>query len=319
MNLIENNKKTKLVSIIIPVYNREHLVKDTLESIKNQTYKNWECIIVDDGSTDNTYIVIEDFIKNDSRFSLWKRPVLLEKGHCSCRNYGFEISNGEYVNWFDSDDIMHEDFIFEKMKQFSLKDYDFVSCEIAEFVEDLSSSRKILNNYEDDILSNYFIGKISFYSVCAMWKKDFLIKHNLFFDNKLIPLEDWKLNIDVLLITENYFLLKKVLIYYRMHDTSISSKLANYDNQLILQEFYCRKNMYSLFKQKNILRFIVTEFYTKRLLFLLRALLINKNIKSISILFEILKTQKVSLKIKTRTVIGFVSFWIFRKGYRFLK
>lgn len=63
-----------LVSIIVPTYNRSHLIIETLLSVRNQIFDAWECIIVDDGSTDDTITVVTDFIKGDNRFRLLVRP-----------------------------------------------------------------------------------------------------------------------------------------------------------------------------------------------------------------------------------------------------
>lgn len=98
---------TPLVSIIIPTYNRAYLIKETLDSVLLQAYTNWECIVVDDGSTDNTKKIIEEYLKKDSRFQYFSRPTNKPKGANACRNYGFEQSKGEYIQWFDSDDLMH--------------------------------------------------------------------------------------------------------------------------------------------------------------------------------------------------------------------
>ena len=100
-----------LLSIIIPTYNRAHLIGETLDSVLGQTYKNWECIIVDDGSTDKTPEVIANYIQKDSRFQFYNRPSDRPKGANACRNFGYEISTGKYVKWFDSDDIMHPEFL----------------------------------------------------------------------------------------------------------------------------------------------------------------------------------------------------------------
>ena len=70
----------KLVSIIIPTYNRAHLIGETIVSIQNQSYENWECIIVDDGSTDNTEILVFKLIKNDSRILFYKKNVIARQG-----------------------------------------------------------------------------------------------------------------------------------------------------------------------------------------------------------------------------------------------
>ena len=90
-----------LISIIIPTYNRAHLISETLESILAQTYTNWECIIVDDASTDNTVEIIDKFIKKDNRFTLYIRPNDLPKGASSCRNLGIKNNNGKYVLFSD--------------------------------------------------------------------------------------------------------------------------------------------------------------------------------------------------------------------------
>ena len=66
---------TPLISIIIPTYNRAHLIGETLDSILVQTYPNWECIVVDDGSTDTTADVMREYIKKDNRFQYHQRPM----------------------------------------------------------------------------------------------------------------------------------------------------------------------------------------------------------------------------------------------------
>jgi glycosyltransferase involved in cell wall biosynthesis len=95
-----------LISIIIPTFNRAHLIGETLDSVLAQTYSNWECIVVDDGSADETEALINTYIALDSRFQYCKRPDKHLPGGNGARNYGFELSKGNYIQWFDSDDIM---------------------------------------------------------------------------------------------------------------------------------------------------------------------------------------------------------------------
>src|SRR5690554_6036808 len=91
-----------LVSIIIPVFNRANLIGETLDSVLTQCYSNWECIVIDDGSTDHTIEIINGFCIKDYRFKLFIRNRE-PKGAPTCRNIGLSIANGQYINFFDSD------------------------------------------------------------------------------------------------------------------------------------------------------------------------------------------------------------------------
>lgn len=111
--------KDFLVSIIIPTYNRVNLLGETLNSVLKQTYTNWECIVVDDGSSDATYKLMKSYCKRDARFQYHQRPADRPKGANTCRNYGFELSKGEYVKWLDSDDLLSIDLILSQVMVFN--------------------------------------------------------------------------------------------------------------------------------------------------------------------------------------------------------
>lgn len=98
-----------LVTIIMATFNRAHLIAETLQSIQKQTYTNWECFIIDDGGTDNTLEVLQPILANDIRFRYLKRPNTYKKGLPGCRNYGLDIAKGNYIIFFDDDDIVHPD------------------------------------------------------------------------------------------------------------------------------------------------------------------------------------------------------------------
>jgi len=95
-----------LVSIIIPTYNRAHLISETLDSVLSQTYANWECIVVDDGSTDNSLNIIQQYCERDDRFKFFARPSNRNKGASCCRNIGLENTKGKYIQFLDSDDLL---------------------------------------------------------------------------------------------------------------------------------------------------------------------------------------------------------------------
>lgn len=107
-----------LVSIIVPSYKQAHFLNDSLQSVLNQTYSNWECIIVNDGSPDNTSQIAAHWCGTDSRF------IYLEKqngGISSARNAGLDIVKGSYVQFLDADDYLHPEKLNKSL--FKIKDH----------------------------------------------------------------------------------------------------------------------------------------------------------------------------------------------------
>jgi glycosyltransferase involved in cell wall biosynthesis len=150
-----------LVSIIIPTYNRAHLIAETLDSVIVQTYSDWECIVVDDGSTDKTEELLNNYTRKDNRIKYYQRPTDRAKGGNTCRNYGFELSNGEYINWFDSDDIMKETFIEKKVEILEKEKLDFVISLSVNFDENDNETHIFdKNNKEGDITAENFIKNV---------------------------------------------------------------------------------------------------------------------------------------------------------------
>lgn len=222
---------TELVSIIIPTYNREFVIRHTLESVLNQTHKNWECIIVDDGSTDMTECIVQEFVNNDSRFLFYKRPEHKTKGANSCRNYGFEKSKGKYIQWFDSDDIMHPNKIYLKLAYLLNNNIDFVVCCGVEFDETIENT---LGNwdqiYDDSPVLSHITGKISFHTNGPLFRRNFLMNKPLFNEN-LQRKQEWEFYTRLLFQSTNYLPINKVLYYFRIHSASINGK--NDENTLM--------------------------------------------------------------------------------------
>jgi glycosyltransferase involved in cell wall biosynthesis len=98
------------ISIIVPCYNQSEYISETLDSVLSQTYDNWECIIVNDGSTDNSEEVVSRFLKLDQRFRLITIP---NKGLAGARNVGVSNSFGEYILPLDADDLISPNFLYE--------------------------------------------------------------------------------------------------------------------------------------------------------------------------------------------------------------
>ncbi len=137
-----------LVSIIIPTYNRGQLIGETLDSVAAQTYVNWECIIVDDGSTDDSQTVIEQYCKRDPRFKFYQRPALKPKGASSCRNYGFAKSKGDLIQFLDSDDLLDKDKLNEQLSIYTLDDnFTIFTCKWGWFRTSSEVNNRFKHNY----------------------------------------------------------------------------------------------------------------------------------------------------------------------------
>jgi glycosyltransferase involved in cell wall biosynthesis len=123
--------KNQLVSIIVPCYNQAQYLSECLESIINQTYHDWECIIVNDGSPDNTDEIAEKWCRKDSRIRYFKKE---NGGVSSARNYGISCSLGEFILPIDADDIIGPDFIMLALPRLNNNDdIKVATCKVYRF------------------------------------------------------------------------------------------------------------------------------------------------------------------------------------------
>lgn len=216
----------ELVSVIIPVYNRDYLIKETLDSIKNQTYQNFECIIVDDGSTDSTKSIVQKFIMVDSRFKYLERPSERLKGANSCRNFGFEQSKGEYINWFDSDDIMHKEKIERQVLKLKKESSSFFTvCQTMVFKNSIENTigLRAKSIYSHNFFDDFVANNIKWLTQAPLFKRKFLLDNNLKFDESLHQSQERDFFIRMLDIVDNYSFDNTALVYLRHHDNNISN------------------------------------------------------------------------------------------------
>lgn len=213
-----------LVSIIIPVYNKGDVLSETLESVINQSYTNWECILIDDNSSDYSVSIIMEYLKKDVRFVYSPRPKEISKGGNACRNYGFGLSRGDLIQWFDSDDLMLKDKIKEKVQKFIFGQYDFVVCEGVEFENTISDLGYKWNKiYSDNPFIDHAIGKIAYHTNGPMFSRKFLNGKRLF-DLRLQRKQEWEFYTRLLSFEPNIGLINKALYAYRIHDNSINGR-----------------------------------------------------------------------------------------------
>lgn len=211
-----------LVSIIIPTYNRAHLIGETLDSILVQSYTNWECIVVDDGSKDGTEAVVMDYVNRDTRFQFHKRPKKYKPGGNGARNYGFDVSKGEYVNWFDSDDLMLTDAVQSKLDAFE-ENVDFVVGNSLNFDEEGNISRPYVLKCDIPITAENFINQ------SIGWiTNDVLIKREVVqirFNEQLKSGQEYNFFSRLLFLTDRGKYLKKDVSKRRIHKGSIANEL----------------------------------------------------------------------------------------------
>src|SRR5690554_2487133 len=104
---------SELVSILMPLYNAEKWIEATIQSVVNQTYTNWELIVVDDGSSDNSYAIVKALSAKDKRIRLVQQK---NRGACAARNMAFELSKGTYIQYLDADDLLSSNKIEKQLQ-----------------------------------------------------------------------------------------------------------------------------------------------------------------------------------------------------------
>lgn len=218
--MIEN---TPEVSVIMATYNRAHYILETLKSIQNQRFQNWDCLIIDDGGSDNTFEVLGPILKADARFKYHQRPKNYKKGLPGCRNYGLDIANGKFILFFDDDDIAHPELLAISHIELSTGKLDFCRFKRETFQGEFSYAFKndiILKRKVLDIgnIEKVVLNKIPFNSCQVLWNRKCF--NNMRFKEDLMYAEEWELYSRIL--SENFkgVLINKTLMYGRKHANS---------------------------------------------------------------------------------------------------
>lgn len=194
------------ISIIIPTYNRAHLIGETLDSVLVQTYTNWECIVVDDGSKDDTECVVMDYVKKDTRIQYHKRSNNYKQGGNGARNYGAELSNSKFLIFLDSDDFLIKTTLENRIQNILKQDlhFDILINNTATFKKKIGDNELLWNVFDnhdtnDVLLKKFLNNDMPWHTNGVTWVKDFFKKTGGW-NEELKAWQDWELHIKALLL-----------------------------------------------------------------------------------------------------------------------
>jgi len=248
---------TRLVSIIMPVYNAENFLKRSIESILNQKYYNFELIIVDDGSTDNSYQISKDYSSMDTRILV---KSFDNSGPATARNRGLDLAKGEYLLFVDSDDYINSNTISTLVDEIESSKVDLV-C--AGHSDDYGDTKKNVSPegfygsfkdalYDFDIL-------LSRHTLQGPWAKIFRTK--IIQENKLAFPENMVFGEDTMFVykyiqhSHNVKIIENILYNHSIYDGSLSRRSVNN-----IIEIYI--NLYSEL-QKTLEKHETSDYHTK--------------------------------------------------------
>lgn len=249
VNTSENNKSIPKVSVIIPVYNSEKWLNQCLDSVKNQTLKDIEIICINDGSTDKSGEILDEYAKNDSRFKVLHQ----EKAKISiARNAGLDNSTGEYITFLDSDDYLELD-AYEVAYKLAKKDnVDILQYRFKRFNDGEDDSVITNNNFSDAPVHGFDLHIV--YSISnVIWDKffkaDVIKDNNIRFASQMACGDDTCFNRMVVGHMKKMKTIPAILHHYRFRRDSVSHKSNRFS------EYYkMLKLIYDYWHEKDLIK-----------------------------------------------------------------
>jgi glycosyltransferase involved in cell wall biosynthesis len=192
-----------MISVIIPNYNNANYVSCSIDSVINQSFKDWELIVVDDLSTDNSWDVIQTYVDEfDNIFSY--KNCTNQKGGSVCRNLGLEKAKGKYVLFLDSDDVLSNFCLKNRLDAIDVNEgLDFYVYPMATFYNKIGDSNYIWKHFEGNHLIRFLSHDLPWQTMMVLWEKDSLINLSGF-DVDFCRLQDVELHTRALLFNFKY-------------------------------------------------------------------------------------------------------------------
>jgi glycosyltransferase involved in cell wall biosynthesis len=215
------------VSVIVPIYNAGNKLEKCIKSILNQSFSDFELILINDGSTDNSLQICEKFKKQDQRITLISKS---NEGLIATRQKGINVAKCEYVMFVDADDLVHCDILKILYNESIDNSADVTVCNMQKFIgspkilkketpNDYFQNEKVYNKDEikNELVTAYFHGHPFPSSLCAkLYKKDLLINSGKYLDRIQFLGEDLFFNMEILLNANSVKIVNKSLYYYRL-------------------------------------------------------------------------------------------------------
>lgn len=215
----------ELISVIIPVYNVEKHIRECLDSVINQTYKNLEIILVENASTDLSGEICNEYAKKDSRIKVIHKKI---KGVSDARNEGLDIAKGKYIMFLDADDYYEQNACERLLKEIKEKDADYVTANYIHITHDGKKWNEPLfdvNVYDDFKLSIQDYKKSFFVMNSVIWNKIF---RREFIENNKLRFVSGAIAEDAIFATFCYvhsdrgYYIKDVIYNYRQNEANVS-------------------------------------------------------------------------------------------------
>ena len=261
--------KQPKVSVIVPIYKVEKYLKQCVDSIINQTLKDIEIILVDDGSPDNCGKIIDEYAKQDNRVIALHQK---NGGYGKAVNHGINIAKGEYIGIIESDDWI-ESTMYEKLyKNAKKNDTDITKCAFYQYDSTLplkKQNKKWYNKYQNLINAPNSVFSVNDYPLivafhASIWsniyKKDFLDKENIrVIETKSASYQDFPFMIECMCKAKRITVVPEYLVHYRMEEGQDSSTMRR-DKRLLLMAEMCLVGK-NIMTQLNYYNQLKEEFY----------------------------------------------------------
>ncbi|MDF9801091.1 glycosyltransferase involved in cell wall biosynthesis [Catalinimonas alkaloidigena] len=247
-------KQLPKVSIIIPSFNRRKLIEETVQSVIAQSYKHWELLIVDDGSTDDSFAYLQYQASINPRIKVWQRERL-PKGASTCRNIALENATGTYILFLDSDDLLAPHCLEQRTKIFEQNShYDFLVFPIQYFENKIGDRQDIFfRRFHEDYLTSFLL-KSYWITMSPIWKKEAVLKIGGF-DEELACMQDRDLHIRAIIKGEKFKIFyDKSLVDGYLRVSNSHERISNNISSVKLDsKVLANQKLYKLLQKKQML------------------------------------------------------------------